>query len=234
MSVPWFLEGVRMARRTRRHRDRVVIHYAKEGDLLPLIGLMRSGEELSPKVRSLVADLLEGKVKRPKHRPSKLEAWSDELGQLGRLLELESEGWKRTAAVKQVATEFFCSVRTVQTSLSDWKLNEIEAGCRHIKRIRELEMEGWERTAAVTQVATEFCCSERTVQTSVSKWEERHMERVLDLESEGWKRTEAVSQVATEVGCSERTVQTSLSRCKLKQIEKRRNRLKKRSPHLRK
>jgi hypothetical protein len=116
---------------------------AEEGNLFPLIGLLRSDGELSPKVRSLIADLLDGKLKRPKHRPRGMKE-DDVMRCVGRVMNLESEGWKRTAAVAQVAKESGRSVRTVQICLAQWQplLNQATERNRHQRRVSELESQG--------------------------------------------------------------------------------------------
>jgi hypothetical protein len=53
-------------------------------------------------------------VKRPNRRPQK--PIDNKAG--ARVIELEREGWKRTAAVRQVAEEHKCSERTVQKALA--------------------------------------------------------------------------------------------------------------------
>ena len=212
----WFLEGKRRARRARQFRDVMVIKWARGGSLVPLINLLLSREELSPKVRSFVADFLEGKVNLPKHRPS-ADLWGD-FHHFRRVFELEQEGWKRTAAVTQVATEFRCCQRTVQTSLSKWgpALNAVVEAGRRVRRVVELENEGWQRADACSKAAKDFGCQLRRVQRSVSDFADRQAERVWDLEDEGIERAEAVRQTANECSCTELTVLSSLAEVELK------------------
>lgn len=186
--------------------------HATEGDFLPLIELLRSDQVLSAEVRSLIADLLERKLKRPRRRPRGMKD-DDVMERVGRIMQLESEGWKRTAAVAQVAKESNCSVRTVQTSLAQWQplLNQAIERTGHQRRVSELEGQGWKRAEALAQVAAEFGCSQRKVRRSVSRLGSFKKQRVLDLEDQGWGRTAAVAQVAKEYGCDEREVQSALS-----------------------
>jgi predicted transcriptional regulator len=91
----------------------------KDGDLRGLLRALRSGNA-TPEVCALAADLLEGKIKLPKHRPKHPKPWEEVVRPALRVRELERQGWrKRTAAVAQTAKELGISRAAVQVSLAE-------------------------------------------------------------------------------------------------------------------
>jgi hypothetical protein len=105
------------------------------GDFRGLLEALRSGKA-SPEDCALAADIIEGKVKRPRHRPKHPKTWEESLRPAKRVRELERQGWgKRTAAVAQVAAEFGISKTAVQASLSEW----------------EPTLDGWDRRDAIIE-----------------------------------------------------------------------------------
>ena len=98
--------------------DPAIVVWAEHGDLAPLLWLLRSDKEISPKIRALIADLLERKMKRPKSRPQTENTLWEERRRANLVMLLERDGWsKRTAAVAQAAEALGCSEKAVQESL---------------------------------------------------------------------------------------------------------------------
>ena len=94
---------------------------ARQGDFRGLLRELRSGKP-SPEACAMAADLLEGKIKRPKHRPKLSKTWTEAARPAQRVRELERQGWgrgKRTAVVAKVAAELGISRTAVQASLSE-------------------------------------------------------------------------------------------------------------------
>jgi hypothetical protein len=96
----------------------------RERDFAYLTDLIRNNAEMSPETREYLADillgLLTGKTKFPKHRPKKKATHDKNRAIAERVLKLGYEGWsKRTAAVRQTAAEFHCSVTTVWNCLKE-------------------------------------------------------------------------------------------------------------------
>ena len=100
--------------------DFLIIASAKDGDYGPLIELLRNGAELTSWRRELVIQILEGKLKRPSHRPARtVNDLSLKAKIHKRIRELTAEGHKLTAVDAQVADEFGCSVKTV-SNIRQW------------------------------------------------------------------------------------------------------------------
>jgi hypothetical protein len=94
--------------------DYEIFRAAHEGDLAPLIELLRSGAELTADRRALVIKILEGKIKRPNHRKASLKTLKRERAIFNRVHDLEMDDWKSTAAIRQAQEEFKCSESTVR------------------------------------------------------------------------------------------------------------------------
>ena len=109
----------------RQLREWPIIDAVRRGNWRPLIDLLRSEQEVSSEVRLLLADIVEGKIKRPSHQPPKFIRES--LAPAVRVLQLQKDpAWqKQTAAVARVAAEFGCSARTVENSLREYKQIEV-------------------------------------------------------------------------------------------------------------
>lgn len=91
---------------------------AHAGDYGPLIEALRNGAGMTPERRALLIEILEGKLKRPPHRPAvTLKSQARRKSLVKRVRELEREGWKPTAAIIQTGAEFDCSERTVRAAL---------------------------------------------------------------------------------------------------------------------
>ena len=99
--------------------DEAITKACKEkGDISPLVRLLRSANELSPSVRNLTADLLEGRIKRRRARPTTVETAWEERRRVHLVLLLEWDGWsKRTAAIAEASVVLCCSERAVQEAL---------------------------------------------------------------------------------------------------------------------
>ena len=113
----------------RQLREWPIIDAARRGNWRPLIDLLRSGQEVSCEVGLLLADILDGKLKRPNHQPPKFIR--EVLAPAVRVLHLQKDpSWqKQEAAVAQVAAERGCCAKTVQNSLGAYK--QIEAFIEH-------------------------------------------------------------------------------------------------------
>jgi hypothetical protein len=115
-----------------------------KGDFRGLLKELRSGKA-SPEDCALAADIIEGKIKRPRHRPKHPKTWEEAMHPAKRVRELERQGWrKRAAAVAQVAAELGISKTAVQVSLSEWEhtLNgwdRMEATIEYISREPNLD-----------------------------------------------------------------------------------------------
>lgn len=96
---------------------------ARDGDFTRLIEMLRSGAELSPEARNLLADILDGKLKHPKHRPPRSDTHHRHLLIADRVRELARDRPLKAAKL-DVAKEFKCDDRTVATSIR--KLREYE------------------------------------------------------------------------------------------------------------
>ena len=80
----------------------------RDGDFAPLIGRLRSGEELTPRMREFIADILEGKWKRPRHRVRKnsIERRDIHIAYFI-LMELDNDKNKNLKRAKGLAVEKF-------------------------------------------------------------------------------------------------------------------------------
>jgi hypothetical protein len=102
--------------------EQIVIAKAlAERDFVLLTNVIRSGVQLSPACRELLADgllgLLAGELKRPPHRPRVAAGKSQRM--VTRVVALEKENWPRKAAIAKVAEEFKHSPRWVSGVLSE-------------------------------------------------------------------------------------------------------------------
>jgi hypothetical protein len=95
----------------------------------------------------MAADLIEGKIKRPKHRPTLQKTWAEAARPAQRVRELERQGWgkgKRMAVVAKVAAELGISRTAVQASLSEYEpmlkgADRLEAIAEYISRDPDFE-----------------------------------------------------------------------------------------------
>jgi hypothetical protein len=90
-------------------RDSSIIDKAKAGDFGPLRKVLSGGAPLSSPIRRLVLDIIDGKLKRPRHRPPSRTTVDERRKIARRSWEIEALVGKSTAAVAEVATEFGCS-----------------------------------------------------------------------------------------------------------------------------
>jgi hypothetical protein len=106
------------------------IDTAEQGDFRLLARLVRDGFELSSRQRKLVADILEGKLKRRAGKPVDLRVLCSRYVRIGdHVLDLQQTGLKRKAAVSLAAEEFKTSERTVRTALK-YVLDDLAEGVR--------------------------------------------------------------------------------------------------------
>ena len=119
---------------------------ARHGDFRGLLRELRSGHP-SPEACAMAADLIEGKIKRPKHRPTLQKTWAEAARPAQRVRELERQGWgkgKRMAVVAKVAAELGISRTAVQASLSEYEpmlkgADRLEAIAEYISRDPDFE-----------------------------------------------------------------------------------------------
>jgi hypothetical protein len=91
---------------------------AEQGDFRLLASLVRDGSDLSKHERELVADILEGKLKRRAGKPVDLVALQSKYIRIGdHVLDLQQTGLRRKAAVALAAEKFKTSERTVRKAL---------------------------------------------------------------------------------------------------------------------
>jgi hypothetical protein len=97
---------------------------ARKGDFTQLIGMLRSGAELSEEVRSLLADILQGKFRKDHHRPARpIETIERHIAIAYRVRELARDRPTK-AAIADAATEFNCKERTVREALRKLGIKE--------------------------------------------------------------------------------------------------------------
>jgi hypothetical protein len=91
---------------------------AKQGDFRLLARLVRNGFRLSDNQQNLIADILEGKVKRRPGKLVDLVAVRKRYIQIGdHVLDLERTGLRRKAAISLAVEKFKTSERTVWNAL---------------------------------------------------------------------------------------------------------------------
>jgi hypothetical protein len=104
--------------------DLGIFRAAHEGDLGPLIELLRSGAELTPDRRALVIKILEGKLNRPPHRQASLKTLQRQHAIARRVRELEHEVRKSHSAIVKAAEEFGCHEKTVRNAIREERENK--------------------------------------------------------------------------------------------------------------
>jgi len=92
----------------------IAILDAKRGNRYLLLSLLRA-EDCPREVRAFAADMIEGKIKLPKHRPAANPMIHTLIAM--RVIELEELGAPRKNAVGDTAIEFGCSQKTVRNAL---------------------------------------------------------------------------------------------------------------------
>jgi hypothetical protein len=91
---------------------------AKQGDFRLLARLVRNGSRLSGNQQNLIADILDGKIKRRRGKPVDLVALEKKYISIGNhVLDLQQTGLRRKAAVALAAEKFETSERTVAKAL---------------------------------------------------------------------------------------------------------------------
>ena len=87
-----------------------LLRAAWRGEFKELAKRMREGTDLSPVLRDLIADILEGKLKNPKHRPKRgMDTFENHVRLGEEVRRLEREGLPTKAAVADVAEKERCS-----------------------------------------------------------------------------------------------------------------------------
>jgi hypothetical protein len=132
------------------------ISAARDGDFRGLLRELRSGNP-SPEASAMAADLLEGKIKRPRHRPKLAKTWAEVALPAQRVRELERQGWgkgKRMAVVAKVAADLGISESAVYASLSE---------C-------EPTLNGWDRLEAIIEYISRDPDVERYADMSVAEY----------------------------------------------------------------
>jgi hypothetical protein len=106
----------------RKSFEEIACEDALRGDFRYLFGLLGEVFEeagLSAETLATVTGLIEGKIKRPKHRPKLPKRHKEAARPALRVRELEQQGWgKRAAAVARVAEEMGIRKAAVQASLA--------------------------------------------------------------------------------------------------------------------
>jgi hypothetical protein len=99
--------------------DVEIVIAASEGDLRPLANWVRTGEPISKHMREIIADVLDGKWKRPAHRTPKRSILHRDRDIARRILILsEGYGIKIEAAVQEAADEAGVGRRTAFNALT--------------------------------------------------------------------------------------------------------------------
>src|SRR5262249_29726390 len=113
---------------------------AREGDFEPLIKLLRSGAEVTPDRRALIIKILEGNFTRPAHRQRSYKTLLRKHAISKRVHELQQDGWKDAAAVRQAQEEFSCSEKTIRNARKEDRLRReaMERVRGTLDRIRSL------------------------------------------------------------------------------------------------
>jgi hypothetical protein len=107
-----------------------LIRAFEHGDFAYLADLVRNNTELTPEVRQRLADLLlnmlSGKWRRAAKRPRAADRLDKMEAIAANVQGLESEGWKKMAAIEETAELFGCSPRWVNSELK--RYSELHAG----------------------------------------------------------------------------------------------------------
>jgi hypothetical protein len=110
--------------------DAYVIRAAKEGDLKPLIKILRTETRVQIEVRQFLADYLEGKFRRKRGRQPLATTEARHLHVAAMVDELRQvQGDKQYIAIEQIATQLGYSERTVKQPLAEKKafMERVEA-----------------------------------------------------------------------------------------------------------
>ena len=109
---------------TKHPLEDTAIRDAMRGDFRCLFMILEEAfeaYELSPELLTVVFGLIEGKIKRPKHRPKLPKHYDETVRPALRVRELEKQDWgrgKRGAVVAEVARELGISKSQVQASIA--------------------------------------------------------------------------------------------------------------------
>jgi hypothetical protein len=77
---------------------------------------------LHPSARKVIEELITGKLRRPKHRPTSDGMDIKNSFRALRVLDLEAEGWpKRDSAIKRAAEQLHCSYSTIEKALHKYE-----------------------------------------------------------------------------------------------------------------
>jgi len=106
------------ARRAEGSQDFHAIRAAKEGDVAPLADKLRGNTDLSPELRQLAADIIEGKFKRPRHRQRKITTLVRYLMMAEHVRTGARKYGKKHAAVRSAMDEFHCDERTITRAMA--------------------------------------------------------------------------------------------------------------------
>jgi hypothetical protein len=103
-----------------------IMRALEKGDFVFLTDLVRTGAEMGPRARALLADILlnivTGKWKKTTHRPRSRAVEKRQQRMAIRLAALEAEGWPMEAAVTKVAQECDCTTRWVWQQIAEHRL----------------------------------------------------------------------------------------------------------------
>lgn len=98
------------------------LYAALRGDMSLLVARLRSGEALSPKEQSFLADFLEGRINGIARR-GRQERKAQEKIEIAQfvIVTQEAMGGSQTAAIVEASQHFGCSERKVETALATYR-----------------------------------------------------------------------------------------------------------------
>ena len=76
---------------------------------------------MHPAVKAVLSELIQGKLKRPAHRPVSAETELRDMRRALLVLDKEGGGVQRKAAVSRTAEELKCGIRTIEKALAGRK-----------------------------------------------------------------------------------------------------------------
>ena len=92
---------------------------------------------LHPSVKAVLCELIQGKLKRPPHRPVSAETELRDMQRALLVLDKEAGGDQRKAAVSRTAEELKCGIRTVEKALAEQEELLKSANSKELAWIRD-------------------------------------------------------------------------------------------------
>jgi hypothetical protein len=119
-EAPRAIRVVDRGRALAHFRDFELDLHRRQGRRDRIVALLRNpNHELTIEAREFAADLIEGKIKRAKHRPPSPEVIVQNRRIANHVAILRSKGWKDEAAVKDAADQYKTSVGSVRAA---WRI----------------------------------------------------------------------------------------------------------------